>query len=215
MPITTGTGGRKKGDFLTSFLVFLLISVFICGFALSIVSFFYYLNQRKQNEKNLAAMSQKIDALSNRVSKLEELLKSGTSIEKIITSANYLSNLSVDLEQIIEELVDDPTTGYIRLFVIGQENVWVTFRKGNEIYFSRELKPGLAPYKFYYFKGPSIQTQYSIKIPRDCTIVIGKPGTVYFLVYGVGTSKHPTKVVIWKETRVENLERDFSLYIPK
>ncbi|AJC73876.1 hypothetical protein AJ81_06365 [Pseudothermotoga hypogea DSM 11164 = NBRC 106472] len=215
MPITTGTGGRKKGDFLTSFLVFLLISVFICGFALSIVSFFYYLNQRKQNEKNLAALSQKIDTLSSRISKIEELLKAGTGIEKIITSANYLSNLSVDLERILEEMVDDPTTGYIRLFVIGQENVWVTFRKGNEIYFSRELKPGLAPYKFYYFKEPSIQTQYSIKIPRDCTIVIGKPGTVYFLVYGVGTTKHPTKVVIWKEPRVENLERDFSLYIPR
>jgi hypothetical protein len=215
VPVTTGTGGKRKGDFLTSFLVFLLISIFISGFALSIVSFFYYLSQKKQSERNLLALSQKIDTLSNRVSKLEELLKAGTGIERIITSANYLSNLSVDLERIIEELTDDPTTGYIRLFVIGQDNVWVTFRKGNEVYFSRELKPGLAPYKFYYFKEPSIQTQYSIKVPRDCSIVLGKPGVVYFLVYGVGTSKHPTKVVIWKDSRVENLERDFSLYIPK
>lgn len=215
MPLTTGTGGKKRNDFLTSFLVFLLISVFVCGFALSIVSFFYYLNQRKENEKMIATLAQKIEALSGRISKIEELLKPGSGFEKVITSANYLSNLSLDLERVLEELVDDPTTGYIRLFVIGQENVWVTFKRGDQTYFSRELKPGLAPYKFYYFKEPAIQTQYSIKIPRDCSIVIGKPGMVYFLVYGVGTKKHPTKVVIWKEAKVQNLEKDFSLYIPK
>ena len=45
--------------------------------------------------------------------------------------------------------------------------------------------------------------------------MIGKPGYVYFLVYGVGTSKHPTKVVQWKESRIDNLAKDFSLYIPK
>ncbi len=213
--IPTGGMSRRKGEFLTNFLVFLLISVFVCGFVLSIVSFFYYLNQKKNNEKMIASLTQRIDSLTNRLSKLEELLKPGSGIEKLIASANYLSNLSVDLERILEELTDDPTTGYIRLFVIGQENVWVTFRKGNEVYFSRELKPGLAPYKFYYFKEPSIQTQYSVKIPRDCSITIGKPGTVYFLVYGVGTTRHPTKVVIWKDARVENLERDFSLYIPR
>ncbi|WP_241240642.1 hypothetical protein [Thermotoga sp. Ku-13t] len=214
MPVTSGSGGKRKREFLTDFFVFLLISIFICGFALSIVSFFYYLNQKKQNERTIVDLQRRIDALSTRVSKLEDLLKS-SNIEKLITSANYLANFSTDLERIIEELVDDPTTGYIRLFVIGQENVWVTFRKGNEIYFSKELKPGLAPYKFYYFKEPSIQTQYSIKIPRDCSIVIGKPGMVFFLVYGVGTTRHPTKVIIWKDARVDNLEKDFSLYIPK
>ncbi|MCS7175314.1 hypothetical protein [Pseudothermotoga sp.] len=213
--VSTGSIGRKRGEFLANFLVFLVISVFVCGFVLSIVSFFYYLSQKKNNEKLIISLTQKIDSLANRVLKLEELLKPGTGIEKLITSANYLSSMSTDLERILEELTDDPTTGYIRLFVIGQENVWVTFRKGNEVYFSRELKPGLAPYRFYYFKEPTIQTQYSVKVPRDCSITIGKPGTVYFLIYGVGTTKHPTKVVIWKDAKVENLEKDFSLYIPK
>ncbi|MEN3008075.1 MAG: hypothetical protein ABDH53_03310 [Pseudothermotoga sp.] len=213
--VSTGSIGRKRGEFLTNFLVFLVISIFVCGFVLSIVSFFYYLNQKKNNEKLIISLTQKIDSLANRVLKLEELLKPGTGIEKLITSANYLSSMSTDLERILEELTDDPTTGYIRLFVIGQENVWITFRKGNEVYFSRELKPGLAPYRFYYFKEPTIQTQYSVKVPRDCSITIGKPGTVYFLIYGVGTTKHPTKVVIWKDAKVENLEKDFSLYIPK
>ena len=119
------------------------------------------------------------------------------------------------LEKVVEEIFDDPTTGYLRLFVVGNESVWVTIKKGNSTYFSKELKPGLAPYKLYYFKEPNIQTQYSMQIPSDSTIVIGKPGYVYFLVYGVGTSKHPTKVVQWKESRIDNLAKDFSLYIPK
>ncbi len=206
---------RKRSEFLVSFLVLLFIIALISGLALSAFSFFYYVKQRKNQEASIENLNKKISALSERISKLESSIGANSVIDKYISAANFLSNTSVDLEKIVEELYDDPTTGYIRLFVMGQENVWVTFKKGDTTYFSRELKPGLAPYKFYYFKSPAIQTQYAIQVPKDCTIVIGKPGTVCFLVYGVGTKQHPTKIVTWKDTKVNNLETDFSLYIPK
>lgn len=206
---------RKKSEFLVSFLVFLFIVALISGLALSAFSFLYYVRQRKNQEALFDSLNKKISALSERISRLENSLGPNSTIDKYISAANFLSNTATDLERIIEEIYDDPTTGYIRIFVMGQENVWVTFRKGDTVYFSRELKPGLAPYKFYYFKGPSIQTQYAVQIPKDCTIVLGKPGMVCFLVYGVGTKQHPTKIVTWKDARVNNLETDFSLYIPK
>jgi len=206
---------RKRSEFLVSFLVFLFIVALIAGLALSVFSFFYYVKQRKNQEALVENLNKKITALSERISKLETFMGPNSMIDKYISAANFLSNTSNDLERIIEELHDDPTTGYMRIFVMGQENVWVTFKKGETTYFSRELKPGLAPYKFYYFKTPAIQTQYSVQIPRDCSVVLGKPGMVCFLIYGVGTKQHPTKVVTWKDTRVNNLETDFSLYIPK
>lgn len=206
---------RKKSEFLVSFLVFLFIIALISGLVLSAFSFLYYVKQRKNQEILIDTLNKKISALNERISKLEASMGPNSTIDKYISAANFLSNTSTDLERIVEELYDDPTTGYIRIFVMGQENVWVTFRKGDAVYFSRELKPGLAPYKFYYFKSPSIQTQYAVQIPKDCAIVLGKPGVVCFLVYGVGTKQHPTKIVTWKDSKVNNLETDFSLYIPK
>ncbi|MGJ8455236.1 hypothetical protein ACSFC1_08030 [Pseudothermotoga sp. U03pept] len=206
---------RKRREFLVSFLVFLFIVALVCGSVLSIFSFVYYLKQKKQQDAVVSSLEKKINMLNDRISKLESSFGPNSVFDKYISAANFLSNTSTDLERIVEELYDDPTTGYLRLFVMGQESVWVTFRKGDTVYFSRELKPGLAPYKFYYFKTPPIQTQYSLQVPRDCTIVIGKPGMVSFLIYGVGTKQHPTKVITWKDARVNNLESDFSLYIPK
>ncbi|MEJ5228660.1 MAG: hypothetical protein WHT65_01540 [Pseudothermotoga sp.] len=206
---------RKRREFLVSFLVFLFIVALVCGSVLSIFSFVYYVKQRKQQDVVVASLEKKINTLNDRISKLETSFGPNSVLDKYISAANFLSNTSTDLERIVEELYDDPTTGYLRLFVMGQENVWVTFRKGETVYFSKELKPGLAPYKFYYFKTPPIQTQYSLQVPKDCSIVIGKPGMVCFLIYGVGTKQHPTKVVTWKDARVSNLESDFSLYIPK
>jgi hypothetical protein len=206
---------RKTRESIVTFLIFLFIVALIGGLFLSVFSFFYYLNQKKEYEKSLTSLEKKITTLNERINRLENFIGPNSTMDKLISISGFLSNTTVDLERIVEEIYDDPTTGYIRLFVMGQENVWVTFRKNETIYFSRELKPGLAPYKFYYFKSPAVQTEYSLEIPRDCTIVIGKPGLVSFLVYGVGTRYHPTKIVTWKDAKISNLEADLSLYIPK
>jgi hypothetical protein len=100
------------------------------------------------------------------------------------------------------------------VFVIGNESSWFTVKKGDQTYFSRELRPGLSKYKFYYFKEPRIKTDYDIIVSNDSDIVIGKPGRVYLLFFGVGSSFHPTKVVYIDTMKVENLRKTFSLYIP-
>ncbi|AEH50896.1 hypothetical protein [Pseudothermotoga thermarum] len=206
---------RRQGQNIVAFFVFLFFFALVFGSVASVFSLIYYNKVRENYEARVKALENKINLLNDKVVKLENLYGQGGVIEKFINSANFLANTAVDLERIIESIYDDPTTGYIQLFVMGQENVWITFRKGDTVYFSRELKPGLAPYKFYYFKEPAIKTQYTVIIPPDCSIVIGKPGMVVFLVYGVGTRFHPTKIVTWREARVNNLVVDFSLYIPK
>ncbi len=206
---------KKRREFLTAMLVLLFFFALIAGSLTSLFSLIYYNKVREKYESQIRSLESKLNAISERLSKIENLYGRGGVIEKFINSANFLANTAVDLEKIIESIHDDPTAGYIQMFVMGQENVWVTFQKGQTVYFSKELKPGLAPYKFYYFKEPTIKTQYSIVVPRDCSIVIGKPGMVVFLVYGVGTKQHPTKIVSWKDGRVNNIEVDFSLYIPK
>ncbi|WP_228288190.1 hypothetical protein [Thermosipho ferrireducens] len=135
-------------------------------------------------------------------------------IDKYILSTNYLRNLGVDLEYVLSNLEDTPDTGYFMLFVIGDEPSWVTIKKGDTTYFSREIKPGLSKYKFYYFKEPRIKTDYDIKISADSDIVVGKPGKVYMLVFGVGVKYHPTKVVFINEYKITNIRKKFNLYVP-
>lgn len=62
---------RKKSEFVVRFLVFLFIVALISGLALSAFSFLYYVGQRKNQEALFNNLNRKINALSERISKLE------------------------------------------------------------------------------------------------------------------------------------------------
>jgi len=205
-----------KGNFITTFLAFLLLVSMVLAMVFSISAFVMERKIVKELRVIKSALSEKISTNSDRISKLENMLVPNSLFDRYVNAVNYFKNAVVDLEAIFTEMNNDPTTGYIKFFVIGYDPVWITVKKGNEILFSKDLKPGLSPYRFYYFKKPKIETEYTIVIPPDSTIVVGIPGRVYALVFGVsGGRYHPTKVVHLRASRINNLEKDLSLYVPR
>ncbi|MDK2886735.1 MAG: hypothetical protein PWP54_1298 [Thermosipho sp. (in: thermotogales)] len=206
---------KSKGASLLPYIfIFSIILIFVISVVLSISNFIRYRNILEEYSLLKEYLNSKLSNYEMKLKDLEAKLGPNSLVDKYILSANYINNFGVDLEYIMSNLEDDPGTGYFMVFVIGNESSWFTVKKGNQTYFSRELKPGLSKYKFYYFKEPRIKTNYDIIVPSDSDIVVGKPGRVYLLFFGVGSTFHPTKVVYIDEMKVENLKKTFSLYIP-
>ncbi|MBO8139677.1 MAG: hypothetical protein J7J43_04555 [Thermosipho sp. (in: Bacteria)] len=207
---------KKKREFslLPYIFIFSLILIFIISVVLSVSNFFRYRNLLEEYNSLKNYVNNKLSNYELKLNDLQTKLGPNSLVDKYILSANYMNNFGVDLEYIMSNLEDDPGTGYFMVFVIGNESSWLTVKKGNQTYFSRELKPGLSKYKFYYFKEPRIKTDYDIIISSDSDLVVGKPGRVYLLFFGVGSGFHPTKVVFIDKMKIENLQKTFSLYIP-
>ncbi|MBO8161728.1 MAG: hypothetical protein H0Z24_08850 [Thermosipho sp. (in: Bacteria)] len=205
---------KKEYSILPYLFLFSIILIFVIAVVLSIGNFLRYRNLLDEYNSLKNYVNEKLSGYESKLSGLETRLGPNSLFDKYILSVNYMKNFGVDLEYIMSNLEDEPGTGYFMIFVVGEETSWVTVKKGNKTYFSRELKPGLSKYKFYYFKKPRIETDYDIVIPDDSDIVVGKPGKVYLLIFGVGSSYHPTKIVIINELKVTNLRKTFSLYVP-
>jgi len=205
---------KRESSLLIYIFIFSLILIFVISVVLSISNFFRYRNLLGEYNSLKKYVNEKLSNYELKLNDLQAKLGPNSLVDKYILSANYMNNFGVDLEYIMSNLEDDPGTGYFMVFVIGNESSWFTVKKGDQTYFSRELRPGLSKYKFYYFKEPRIKTDYDIIVSNDSDIVIGKPGRVYLLFFGVGSSFHPTKVVYIDTMKVENLRKTFSLYIP-
>ncbi|MCD6550857.1 hypothetical protein [Thermotoga sp.] len=204
-----------KKDFLVSFFASLIVVAILLFFVLSVFNFFFLKKLDARVSELERKFQSRFNSYENRLKTLEELLKPNSIISRYITAYEYFEKSSVDFERIFSEIEDDPTTGYIRIFVVGNDPVWITIKDGEKIIFSRDVKPGLSPYRFFYYKEPKIATEYDIIIPRDATLIVGIPKRVFLLVFGVGTSHHPTKIVQVTQTRLENIAEDLNLYIPR
>jgi len=203
---------RKKNWFV-SLLASMLVLAILMFFILSVYNLIEIRRLGRKFEDFEKRFLSELD--SPRMKMIEELLAPNSILSHYITAHEYFKKATVDLEKIFSELDDDPTTGYIRVFIVGNDPVWVTIRKGDTVIFSRDLKPGLSPYRFFYYKEPKVKTSYDITIPRDASLVVGVPNRVFLLVFGVGTSHHPTKIVQVTQSRIENIARDLNLYIPR
>lgn len=184
-------------------------------FVLSVFNFFFLKKLDARVSELERTLQSKLNGYEDRLKTLEELLKPNSIVSRYITAYEYFEKSRIDFEKIFSEIEDDPTTGYIRIFVVGNDPVWITIKNGEKIIFSRDIKPGLSPYRFFYYKEPKIATDYDIVIPRNATLIVGVPNRVFLLVFGVGTSHHPTKIVQVTQTRLENIARDLNLYIPR
>ncbi|AAD35620.1 hypothetical protein THMA_0548 [Thermotoga maritima MSB8] len=204
-----------KKDSLVTFFASLIVIAILLFFVLSVFNFYFLKKLEARMDEVEKQFQTTLESYEERLKILEELLKPNSIISRYITAYEYFEKASVDFERIFSEIEDDPTTGYMRIFVIGNDPVWITVKDGNEVLFSRDVKPGLSPYRFFYYKKPKISTEYDIVIPRDATLIVGIPNRVFLLVFGVGTTYHPTKIVQVQQTRIDNIERDLKLYIPK
>ncbi|MGQ9855311.1 MAG: hypothetical protein ACUVQF_01090 [Fervidobacterium sp.] len=210
MPITK----KKKTRDFSSFFGMLFFLIVIISVILSIGNFVRYTTLLKQYEEMKRYVDSKVSEMKSENENLKNMLAPNSLLDKYIAAANYLQNFGYDFDRILVALNDDPTTGYFMVFVVGNENSWFTVKDKNTTYFSGELKPGLASYRFFYYKEPRIKTKYDIIIPPEATVSVGKTGRVYLLFFGVGLRFHPTKVVQLNEQTYENFASKFSLYIP-
>ncbi len=198
-----------------TFLFVLFFMIIIISVVLSVSNFIRYKELLNKYNEIKKYVDNKVLNLSQEVQNVKDIFGPNSLLDKYIASVNYLRDFGYDFEKILANLYDDPTTGYFRVFVAGNQSSWFTIKEGDNVVFSKEFRPGLSEYRFFYFKEPRIKTNYDIMIKRDATIIVGKAGSVYLLFFGVGTSFHPTKVVHVTETTVPNFAEKYSLYIPR
>lgn len=207
------TKKRKTRD-ISSFFSILFFVVVIVSVILSIGNFIRYREILAKYDEMKKYVDSKVSEVNSELENMKDLVGPNSLVDKYISAVNYLKEFGYDFEKILANVSDDPTTGYFMIFVAGNESSWITIKDKENTYFSKELKPGLSNYRFFYFKEPRIRTNYDIIVPPEATIVAGKAGKVYLLFFGVGMSFHPTKVVQLTENTYENFASKFSLYIP-
>lgn len=205
---------RRRERIWPYVLVFVVIILFIITVFFAFGNFFRYRKILDEYNSLKKFVESKLNGYEVKLKDLESKFGPNSVLDKYILSVNYLKNFGADLEYILNNIEDEPGTGYFMVFVVGNEPSWVTVKDDKKTYFSREIYPGLSKYKFYYFKSPKIMTDYDIIVPPDADIVVGKAGKVYLLFYGVGSSFHPTKIVHIEDMKVDNLMKTFSLYVP-
>ena len=116
-----------------------------------------------------------------------------------------------DIDQIITSITSSSTEGYIQIYVIGHEDLWVAFRdKDGKYIFQGNLKPGLNPYKFYFFKTPPVDTRYTYTVSPDSSFTTGDKTRLFFLIQETGQ----TRLIKHPENNIQELKKDLNLYIP-
>lgn len=148
-----------------------------------------------------------------KLSSVQTLLGSGGTLEKYIVAKNFLANTTVDLDSILTEMQSGSDRPYFRIFVTGTKDVWLGLKKtaaDTSYYFQKNFKPGLSQEKFYYFKGPLIETKYTVTLNKDAYIRSGVPEAVYLIFFGFDSSK----LSKMPGAEVTNLKTAFNLYIP-
>lgn len=213
MPVTNVTK-RKKSNILPSFFGTLFFVIVIISIVLSVGNFVRYRETLQKYNELKRYVDTKVENVYKELESVKQFFGPNSVLDKYIAASNHLRDFGYDFEKVLSNISDDPTTGYFMVFVAGNESTWFTIKDQSKTYFSGELKPGLSNQRFFYYKEPKIKTNYDIIVPPEATIVVGKPGKVYLLFFGVGVRFHPTKVVQIVENTYEKFADKFSLYIP-
>lgn len=192
--------------------------------AASIFSFIFgtvALTKSASVQRELATLKTSIDGkisestsdLTARVDSVSDMVSGGGLLEQYISAGNYLKNSTTDLDAIITELQSTADRPYFRIFVAGTQETWIGFKKhvNDEVYaYQKAFKPGLSTEKFYYFKDPLVQTNYTVRIGSDASIRTATPEAVYLIF----TAFNSGKLVNLSEVETKDLAKSFNLYIP-
>ncbi|SHE52536.1 hypothetical protein SAMN02745164_00601 [Marinitoga hydrogenitolerans DSM 16785] len=200
---------------ITRLLLYLAIILSVISIIMSIGSEIRYSKFQNYMESLFNRQNTKVnDSISQLNTKIEEMNKyfePNGIVEKFI---NYKSNLEKhlnDLEKLLTIAQEDKNVGYFQLYIIGSREVWIGIKdKSDKYVFQGMLKPGLSPYKFYFFKDPSIRTSYTINIPYDAKMQTANPNNIYFLIQEPGQRR----LKQMPAAKLENISEDLNLYIP-
>ncbi|AEX84806.1 hypothetical protein XO10_01850 [Marinitoga sp. 1135] len=199
----------------TRILLYIAILLSIISITLSISNEFRYAKFKNYMESMFNRQNAKVtDSLSQmnlKLSELEKYFAPNGVVEKFI---NYKTNLEKhlsDLEKLLTLAQEDQNVGYFQIYITGSREVWIGIKNKNSKYiFQGMLKPGLNPYKFYFFKDPSVKTSYTIDIPYDAKIQTANPDNVYFLIQEPGQRR----LKKMPSSKLDNISEDLNLYIP-
>lgn len=192
-----------------------VLVISLVAIALSIATEIKLIEHRNNMQSQFNRLNSKIEDritdIEKEVSVMNEYFEPNGIVEKFIVSNSFLEKHLKDLDLIITNLDNPSDAGYMQIYIIGSSDVWVAFRNSEGRYvFQGNLKPGLNPYKFYFFKEPSIETQYTYIVPFNSSFKSGVPENVFFLIKEPGQYrliKHPNK-------EISNIMIDLNLYIP-
>ena len=93
-----------KGNFITTFLAFLLLVSMVLAMVFSISAFVMERKIVKELRVIKSALSEKIATNSDRISKLENMLAPNSLFDRYVNAVNYFKNAVVDLEAIFTEM---------------------------------------------------------------------------------------------------------------
>ncbi|HAA85852.1 MAG TPA: hypothetical protein DCE14_05810 [Kosmotogaceae bacterium] len=151
--------------------------------------------------------------VTSQIDSLRSLLVSGGMLEQHIVAREFLQNAQRDLDLILTELQEESDRPYFRVFVTGNRDVWIGFKRSaaDAAYtFQKTFSPGLSDEKFFYFKEPLVETKYTVMLSREAYIRTASPENVYLIFSGFGSGK----LVVMPSVEVTNIGQRFDLYIP-
>ncbi|WGS64772.1 hypothetical protein [Marinitoga aeolica] len=200
---------------ITRILLYLAIILSVISIIMSIgseIRFSKFQNYMESlfNRQN-AKVNDNVSMLNTKLEEMGKYFEPNGIVEKFI---NYKSNLEKhlnDLEKLLTLAQEDQNVGYFQLYITGSREVWIGIKDEKEKYiFQGMLKPGLSPYKFYFFKDPSIRTSYTINVPYNAQIQTANPDNVYFLIQEPGQRR----LKKMPEAKLKNISEELNLYIP-
>lgn len=206
----------SRNNFAIAFGLTLIIAA-ILSFVFGMVAITKSAKVQKEFNNLKASIDRRLSEttaeLTARVDSVSDMVSGGGLLEQYIVAKNYLENAATDLDEIITELQNTKDRPYFRIFITGNEEMWIGVKKhvNDEAYgYQKVFRPGLSTEKFYYFKDPLVQTAYTIRVGTDATIRAAAPESVYLIFYGFSSGK----MVNLTEVETLNIAKTFNLYIP-
>lgn len=200
---------------ITRLLLYLAIILSLASIFMSIgseIRFSKFQNYMESlfNRQN-AKVTDSIAQLNTKINELNKYYEPNGVVEKFI---NYKTNLEKhmdDLEKLLTLAQEENNVGYFQLYITGSREVWIGIKNDkNKYVFQGMIKPGLSPYKFYFFKDPPVKTSYTIKIPVNAKIQTANPDNIYFLIQEPGQRR----LKKMPSAKLNNISEDLNLYIP-
>ncbi|MFW6135116.1 MAG: hypothetical protein ACOC5R_06025 [Elusimicrobiota bacterium] len=147
------------------------------------------------------------------ISEIKKLITPGGVLEEYVVAKTFIESLEEDLSTILTEAQQSDDRPYFRFFITGKEDVWIGLKNNKDdssYFFQKTFFPGLSKEKFFYFKEPIVETDYTIIINNDSYIRTANPDAVYLIFFGFESGK----LVQMPDSKVDNMSEKFNLYIP-
>lgn len=208
--------GSYRGKYKLSFFGLLIFVAVLISLIFSSYNLLVLDSLKDELARTQNVLTNKINNLNSKIDEsikdVERFLGPQGIIDKYIVASKIILNEKNDIAKILTEIQSDEKTGYFRIFISGHEKVWVGIKSpSSQTYvYQKEFPPGLSDEKFYFFKEPQVETNFTIKIPKEISIKTGDPIRTYVLLNYLGSYK----VVPINQRNIDYFFKSINLKIP-